>query len=191
MAFHFISLGRWTFKQPSSLDKLDIEKTGSFETSVLNLPYYTVSRLIRWQFSYSQQSKSAALKTLLHKFFSLGLCGPTRAMSSSFLRFLDHTQRRVTFGTTPLDAWLVRRRDLYLTAHNTHNREIHALGGIRIHNLSGRAAVDLCLILRGYWDRHTVPHIFQKSRSNLKFLGSRMFAWSKFLTGDPQFWSNT
>ena len=30
-------------------------------------------------------------------------CGPTRAMASSFLRFLDHTQRRITVSRTPLD----------------------------------------------------------------------------------------
>ena len=36
-------------------------------------------------------------------FFPLWRCGPTRAMASSFLRFLDHTQRRTTFGRTLLD----------------------------------------------------------------------------------------
>jgi len=45
------------------------------------------------------------------------------AMASSFLRFLDHTQRRITVGRTPLDAWLARHRELYLTTHNTHNRQ--------------------------------------------------------------------
>jgi hypothetical protein len=45
-------------------------------------------------------------------------------MTSSFLRFLDHTQRRTTVGRTPLDEWSARRRDLYLTTHNTHNRQI-------------------------------------------------------------------
>jgi hypothetical protein len=30
-------------------------------------------------------------------------CGPTRVMASSFLRFLDHTQRCITVGRTPLD----------------------------------------------------------------------------------------
>ena len=50
-------------------------------------------------------------------------CDPTWAIASSFLRFLDYTQRRVTFGRTPLDAWSARRRDLYLTTHNTHNRQ--------------------------------------------------------------------
>jgi hypothetical protein len=39
--------------------------------------------------------------------------------ASSFTRFLDHTQRRTTVGSTPLDQWSARRRDLYLTTHNT------------------------------------------------------------------------
>ena len=52
-------------------------------------------------------------------------CGPTRAMASSFLRFLDHTQRRTTVGRTPLDVWSARRRDLYLVTHNTHNRQTY------------------------------------------------------------------
>jgi len=44
-------------------------------------------------------------------------------MASSFTRFLDHTQRRTTVGKTPLDEWSARRRDLYLTTHNPHNRQ--------------------------------------------------------------------
>ena len=40
-----------------------------------------------------------------------------------FLRFLDHTQRRIIFGRTPLDEWSARRRDLYLTTHDTHDRQ--------------------------------------------------------------------
>ena len=50
-------------------------------------------------------------------------CGPTRAMAPLFFRFLDHTQRRITVGRTPLDEWSARRIDLYLTTHNTHNRQ--------------------------------------------------------------------
>jgi hypothetical protein len=34
-----------------------------------------------------------------------------------------HTQRRTTVGRPPLDEWSARRRDLYLTTHNTHNRQ--------------------------------------------------------------------
>ena len=48
-------------------------------------------------------------------------------MSSSCLRFLDHTQRRATFGRTPLDDWTSRLRDLYLTTHNTHNKQTSIL----------------------------------------------------------------
>jgi hypothetical protein len=45
-------------------------------------------------------------------------------MEHPFLMFLDHTQRRSTVGRTPLDEWSVHRRDLYLTTHDTHNRQI-------------------------------------------------------------------
>jgi hypothetical protein len=38
--------------------------------------------------------------------------------------FLDHTRRRSTVGRTPLDEGSARRRDLYLTTHDTHNRQI-------------------------------------------------------------------
>jgi len=48
---------------------------------------------------------------------------PQWARASTFTRFLDHTQRRTTLGRTPLYEWLARRRDLYLTTHNTHNRQ--------------------------------------------------------------------
>ena len=58
----------------------------------------------------------------MFSFFLWG-CDPTRAMASSFLMFLDHTQRRTTVGNTPLNEWSARRRDLYLTTHNTHNRQ--------------------------------------------------------------------
>jgi len=44
-------------------------------------------------------------------------------MERLFLVFLDHTQRRSTVGRTPLDEWSARRRDLYLTTHDTHSRQ--------------------------------------------------------------------
>jgi len=56
-------------------------------------------------------------------FCFLWCCSPTRAMASSFLRFLDHTRWHITVGRTPLDEWSARRRDFYLTTHNTHNRQ--------------------------------------------------------------------
>ena len=45
------------------------------------------------------------------------------ALASSRTRLLDDTQRRATVGRTPLNEWSVRRRDLYLKTHNTHNRQ--------------------------------------------------------------------
>ena len=82
---------------------------------------------------------------------------PNWGMVSSFLRFLDYTQRRTTVGKTPLEEWSARRRDLYLTTHNPHNRQTSMLsGGIRTHNLSRRAAAELRLRPRGHWDRHII-----------------------------------
>ena len=50
--------------------------------------------------------------------FFLWLCDSTRAMASSFLRFLDHTRRRTTVGRTSLSEWSAGRKNLYLTTHN-------------------------------------------------------------------------
>ena len=94
--------------------------------------------------------------------FVLRCESPKWAMASPFLRFLDHTQRRITVGRTPLDEWSARHRDLYLTTQNNHNRQTSMPpGGIRTHNLSRRVAVDLRLRPRGHWDRHLViPPVF-------------------------------
>ena len=96
-------------------------------------------------------------------FLSLWRCGPKRVMATSFLRFLDHTQRRITFGRIPLDEWSARRGDLYLTTHNTHNRQTSMPpGGIRTQVLSRRAAADLRLRPRGHWDRPSLRIIASK-----------------------------
>jgi len=50
-------------------------------------------------------------------------CDPKCARASLFLRFLDHTRRHTTLSRTLLDEWSARRRDLYLTTHNTHNTQ--------------------------------------------------------------------
>jgi hypothetical protein len=42
---------------------------------------------------------------------------------------------------------------ILLSLYNKHNTNIHALGGIRTHNPSKRAAADLRLRPRGNWDR--------------------------------------
>jgi hypothetical protein len=40
--------------------------------------------------------------------------------------FLDYTQQRTTVGGNSLNDWSARSRDLYLTTHNTHNRQTPA-----------------------------------------------------------------
>jgi len=61
----------------------------------------------------------------------------------------SHPVRHASLGRTPLDEWSVRRRDLYLTTHNTHtSQKSMPSGGIRTHNHSRRAAADLRLTAR-------------------------------------------
>jgi hypothetical protein len=56
--------------------------------------------------------------------FSYGPTVPRRPRPPHFSRFRDHTHlRHTTVGRTPLVEWPARRRDLYLTTHNTHKRQ--------------------------------------------------------------------
>jgi hypothetical protein len=56
-----------------------------------------------------------------HFLFLLWLGSLIWAWASSFRRGFTITHiRHTTLGRTPLDEWPARRRDLYLTAHNTH-----------------------------------------------------------------------
>jgi hypothetical protein len=57
-------------------------------------------------------------------FFSKGWTAPWGPRPPHFSRLHDHTLfRHTTLGRTALDEWSARRRDLYLTTHNTHNRQ--------------------------------------------------------------------
>jgi hypothetical protein len=70
----------------------------------------------------------------MSKFLRFKLCSsifwrnsPQWAMASSFKRLLHNTQWHTTVGRASLDEWSARRRDLYLTTHNTHNRQTSML----------------------------------------------------------------
>jgi len=76
------------------------------------------------------------------KMFVLEATAPHRARASSITTFLDHTQRRITVGRTPLDEWSARCRDLYLTIHNIPNKHQIAPGGIRTRNPNKRTTAD-------------------------------------------------
>jgi hypothetical protein len=106
-----------------------------------------------------------------HHHYHLWLCSPVRAMASSFTRFLDQTRRRATVGRTPLDEWSARCRELYMTTHNTHSRQTFMpTSGIRNHDSSRRAAVDLRLRTRGHWDWHSTNYLL----INMRVMGSHM-----------------
>jgi hypothetical protein len=61
--------------------------------------------------------------------FSLIVFSPSGATALSgpgpphYRGFRSYSLRHTTLGRTPLDEWSARRRDLYLTTHNTHNRQ--------------------------------------------------------------------
>jgi hypothetical protein len=55
--------------------------------------------------------------------FWLYFHSPIAGFSLLVFEVFDHTQRRATGGRTPLDEWSIRRRDLYLTTHNTRNSQ--------------------------------------------------------------------
>ena len=74
-------------------------------------------RKVKWPSSllfFLRLSSSLSFSSTLsyNFFFLLWRCDPTRVVASSFLRFLDHTQRRITVSRTPPEEWSARRRDL-------------------------------------------------------------------------------
>jgi hypothetical protein len=73
-------------------------------------------------------------------------------MASSFMRFLDHTQRRAIVGRTPLGRVISSLQRAL--PDNSQRTKIHVPGGIRTHDRSRRATVDQLLRPRGHWDRH-------------------------------------
>ena len=92
-----------------------------------------------------------------------GACSPIAGYGLLILEaFRGHTQRHITVGRTPLDEWSARRRD---NTQHSQQTNIHAPGGIRIHNFSRRAAADLRLRPRRHWDRP----------SGVKFLNLELF----------------
>ena len=148
MVSRWILLRMWNF-----LDKF-VEKIKTYILCSVTyfcpkiVPFYQIMRKI----FYSQTGRTCRSNNAY--VFFIWRNSPRWARASSFTRFLDHTQRRTTAGRTPLVEWLACRRDLYLTTHNTHNRQTPMPpSGIRTQIFSRRAAADIRLRPRGHWDR--------------------------------------
>jgi hypothetical protein len=76
-----------------------------------------------WRPTIIGETNTASYKLYIYLFVCFWRDCPKTARVSSFMRFLDPTQRRATVGRTPLNEWSARRRDLYLKTHNAHNRQ--------------------------------------------------------------------
>ena len=115
------------------------------------------------------------IKTPVILFFWRVALQPNAGNSSSVLRFLDQTQG-TTVGSIPLDEWSASCRDLYLTTHNTHNRQIH--------NLSTWATADRCLRTQSHWDwLYIINGLYKyKSRSPCNGIHCVMKAWTSSST---------
>ena len=122
----------------------------------------------------------------LWNFFFCGAATQCGSWPTHSWGFLDHTRRRTTVGRTPLDKWSARRRDLYLTTHNTHNRQTSMPpGGIRTHDLSRRAAADLRLRPRGHRDRDYNIIILWDHLHNFSPLLTKTSLWGAWLYSWP------
>jgi hypothetical protein len=99
----------------------------------------------------SPGTQTTGTPALLLYFFFLWLDSPWGPMPRHFTTLHDHTDRHTTVGRTPLDEGPARRRDL--TTQHLQQTDIHALGGIRTHDPSKRAAADPSLRPHDHWDR--------------------------------------
>ena len=96
---------------------------------------------------------------------------PTRTMASSFKRFLDHTTTHHSLQDSSGRVISSSQRPLPDNTQYSQQTDVDGPVGIRTHNHSRRAAVDLHLRQHGYWDRLLI--LFREaSRRDLPPFGS-------------------
>jgi hypothetical protein len=99
----------------------------TYQESDLEVADYVTTSIFDWYLAKLRYRKFITIRNRCTSNLCLFVCfwrsSPQWARASSLSRFLDQTQRRTTVGRTSLDEWSVRRRDLYLTTHNIHNRQ--------------------------------------------------------------------
>jgi len=92
-----------------------------------NIYRYLYSIIHSYEINVTNESTVCSKKVIflflkIRLLFLFCRCCLTRALTTSFLRFLDHTQLRTTVDRVPLDEWSARRRVLYLKTHNTNDK---------------------------------------------------------------------
>ena len=101
-------------------NKHNVKKVHEVKSCGGRLYLNPIVQLQCWQASNGQGGQVLTLRLLMSYIYIYIYI----YMEHPLLMFLDHTRRRTTVGRTPLDEWGARRRDLYLTTHDTHNRQI-------------------------------------------------------------------
>ena len=87
--------------------------------------------------------------------FVFGATAPKWARASSFLRFSrSHTTTHHIRSDSSRRVISSSQRPLADNTQHSQQTDIRVLGEIRTHDLSRRAAADLRLRPRDYWDRH-------------------------------------
>jgi len=127
----------------------------SYHISYHIISYFIIYHIISYHISYH----ILLFYILFTSLFSFShLFVPTNFRCAGVIVAPDHNQwhthahtphTHTTLRRTPLDGWLARRRDLYLTTHDTQNRHLSP-GGIRSNSPSKRAATDPCLRPHGH-----------------------------------------
>jgi hypothetical protein len=114
---------------------------------------------------------SAVKLHLIYSFPLLVAQQPHSGPGRPHYRGFTFIHRHTTVGSTPLDEWSARRRDLYLATHNSHKRQTSMppppSGRIRPHDPSKRAGADPCLRPRGHWDRLFALYFLKITSLNL------------------------
>jgi hypothetical protein len=126
--------------------------------------------------SYQLSRRSAYILIFFHGTIFLSKSGPPHC------RGFTITLRHATLGRKPLGEWSDRRRDFYLTRHNTHNTQKPCSIEIRIHNLSKRAAADPRLRPRDHYDLPSWPDLYNKLTSPFADLLLELFYLKNYVT---------
>ena len=102
------SLYRLSYRGPTQYVCVSMNSSWKVKSSVESSWEYLTDTCHRCSYVIWHKKIRLTLRlitTNLHPPPPLWRCGPTRAMASSFLKFLDHTQRRTIVGRTPLNEW--------------------------------------------------------------------------------------
>jgi hypothetical protein len=101
------------------LERLDLASTWQFVFISWSLINYMANKTYNVPWKMYSCTVLIQFRTVL---FIFSVSAAQHGLWPPLTRFRDHTQRHATGGRTPMDEWSARRRDLYLTTHDTHNK---------------------------------------------------------------------